>query len=94
MQAGPIMQLPVFLILFFAPVYVPLALLAGWVSHVAKFNPLTLILNTNRDLLAGLSAEILAAYGVAFALVGAARHLGGQRHASRRGGGLDGAPNS
>ena len=29
MQAGPMMQVPVFLILFFAPVYVPLALLQG-----------------------------------------------------------------
>src|SRR6266566_1473768 len=31
MQAGPIMQFPVFLVLFFAPVYVPLALLSGWI---------------------------------------------------------------
>ena len=31
MQAGPIMQMPVFLILFFAPVYVPLSLLDGWI---------------------------------------------------------------
>ena len=29
MQAGPLMQMPVFLTLFFAPVYVPLALLSG-----------------------------------------------------------------
>ena len=29
-QAGPAMQMPVFLVLFFAPVYVPLALLSGW----------------------------------------------------------------
>ena len=29
MQAGPIMQMPVFLVLFFAPVYVPLSLLEG-----------------------------------------------------------------
>ena len=29
MQAGPIMQMPVFLVLFFAPVYVPLSLLQG-----------------------------------------------------------------
>ena len=69
LQAGPLMQFPVFILLFMTPVYVPQALLAGWVSHVAKFNPLTLILNTNRDLLAGLSAEILAAYGVAFGLI-------------------------
>ena len=31
MQAGPIMQMPVFLVLFFAPVYVPLSLLQGWI---------------------------------------------------------------
>ena len=34
-QAGPIMQTPVFLILFFAPVYVPLALLRGWIHALA-----------------------------------------------------------
>ena len=34
-QAGPIMQTPVFLILFFAPVYVPLSLLQGWIHSVA-----------------------------------------------------------
>ena len=35
MQAGPLMQIPVFLVLFFAPVYVPLALLQGWIHAVA-----------------------------------------------------------
>lgn len=69
LQAGPLMQFPVFILLFLTPVYVPQALLAGWVSHVAKVNPLTLILNTNRDLLAGQSAQVLAAYAVAFGLV-------------------------
>jgi ABC-2 type transport system permease protein len=69
LQAGPLMQFPVFILLFLTPVYVPEALLAGWVAEVAQYNPLTLIMNTNRDLLAGLSAELLAAYGVAFGLV-------------------------
>jgi len=69
LQAGPLMQFPVFILLFLTPVYVPQALLAGWVAEVARANPLTLILNTNRDLLAGASAELLAAYGVAFGLV-------------------------
>ena len=41
MQAGPVMQMPVFLVLFFAPVYVPLPLLAGWIHGVATSNPLT-----------------------------------------------------
>ena len=39
MQAGPVMQMPVFLMLFFAPVYVPLALLDGWIEAVATLNP-------------------------------------------------------
>ena len=38
-QAGPAMQMPVFLILFFAPVYVPLALLAGWVAGRRQGQP-------------------------------------------------------
>ena len=32
------MQTPVFLLLFFAPVYVPLALLEGWIEVNAKLN--------------------------------------------------------
>jgi ABC-2 type transport system permease protein len=70
LQAGPLMQFPIFMLLFMAPVYVPQELLAGWVSHVARFNPITLILNTNRDFLAGLPAEALLTYGVAFGLMG------------------------
>ena len=41
MQAGPLMQMPVFLLLFLAPVYVPLALLGGTLHAVATFNPIT-----------------------------------------------------
>ena len=39
MQAGPVMQMPVFLVLFFAPVYVPLNLLNGWIHDVAVDQP-------------------------------------------------------
>ena len=38
-QAGPLMQTPVFLILFLAPVYVPLDLLSGWVHAVGEREP-------------------------------------------------------
>jgi len=69
LQAGPLMQFPIFMLLFMTPVYVPQALLAGWVASVAELNPLTLILNTNRDLLAGLPSEILLTYGVALGLI-------------------------
>ena len=39
MQAGPVMQMPVFLTLFFAPVYVPLALLTGWIEVSGDAEP-------------------------------------------------------
>jgi ABC-2 type transport system permease protein len=69
LQAGPLMQFPVFILLFLTPVYVPQALLVGWISHVARVNPLTLVLNTNRDLLAGLSAQIALTYAVVVCLL-------------------------
>jgi ABC-2 family transporter len=69
LQAGPLMQFPIFMLLFMAPVYVPQELLRGWVSSVAAVNPVTLILNTNRDLLAGQPAEIAVTYTLVFALM-------------------------
>jgi ABC-2 type transport system permease protein len=68
-QAGPAMQMPVFILLFLAPVYVPLGLLAGWVHAVARVNPFTLLVGTGRDLLAGTDPAAPAAYGVAAALL-------------------------
>jgi ABC-2 type transport system permease protein len=70
MQAGPIMQIPVFLTLFFAPVYVPLSLLSGWIEAVARVNPLTRVLEAGRSLLAGSPAEVGIAFGVAVLLAG------------------------
>src|SRR4029077_4764592 len=64
-QAGPIMQTPVFLILYFAPVYVPLGLLRGWIHGVAVANPLTRLIEAVRSLLAGQPFEVGIAYGVA-----------------------------
>ena len=43
-QSGPLMQTPVFMALFLAPVYVPIDLLQGWIHAVARFNPLTFII--------------------------------------------------
>ena len=68
-QAGPLIQTPIFLILFLAPVFVPLSLLQGWVEFVAHYNPATLILESTRGLLAGDPFHTLAAYGVGIALV-------------------------
>ena len=68
-QAGPAMQLPVFLVLFLAPVYVPLDLLSGWVHAVAKVNPVTPLIETGRDFISGSPATVGLAYGIGAALV-------------------------
>jgi ABC-2 type transport system permease protein len=69
MQAGPLMQMPVFLVLFLAPVYVPLDLLSGWVHAVAKVNPFTPLIETARDFIAGTPETTGVAYGIAVAFV-------------------------
>ena len=62
------MQTPVFLILFLAPVYVPLTLLTGWIHAVASVNPITAVVDGSRTLLAGAGAGIALAFVVAAAL--------------------------
>jgi ABC-2 type transport system permease protein len=64
LQATPLMQVPVFLFLFLAPVYVPRDLLGGWVHSVAPFNPATHVMETIRDLVAGTGSEYLATLGI------------------------------
>jgi ABC-2 type transport system permease protein len=69
MQIAPAMQIPVFLILFLAPVYVPLDLLRGWIHAVASYNPATLLLEAGRALVAGAPEHVAAAFAVAGGLV-------------------------
>jgi ABC-2 type transport system permease protein len=68
-QAGPVMQMPVFLALFFAPVYVPLSLLQGWIHDVARFNPVTPVMEAARGLVSGHPSHIAVAYGVGASLI-------------------------
>jgi ABC-2 type transport system permease protein len=67
-QAGPVMQLPIFLILFFAPVYVPLTLLSGWLHAVASVNPATALLEAGRSLISGSPEHVSLAFGIAVAM--------------------------
>jgi ABC-2 type transport system permease protein len=87
MQAGPVMQMPAFLVLFFAPVYVPLSLLEGWIHALATVNPVTRVLEAGRSFLAGSPTEVGVAFAVAFALVAAFSlwALRGLRSAERAG---------
>jgi ABC-2 type transport system permease protein len=67
-QAGALIQMPVFVVLFLAPVYVPLNLLSGWIHSVARINPATAALEAARGLLAGSPVKV----ALAFALLAAA----------------------
>jgi ABC-type multidrug transport system permease subunit len=68
-QAGALIQMPVFVVLFLAPVFVPLHLLTGWIHAVARLNPATAVIDAGRSLLAGTPASVGLAFGV---LAGAA----------------------
>ncbi|MGN6256588.1 MAG: ABC transporter permease [Solirubrobacterales bacterium] len=67
-QGGPLMQFPTFLILFLAPVYVPLSLLSGWIHAVASVNPVTALLEAGRGFISGNPTVVALAFTVAVAL--------------------------
>ena len=64
-QGGPLMQFPAFLILFLAPVYVPLELLSGWIHAVASVNPVTALLESGRGFISGDPTQVAAAFAIA-----------------------------
>jgi ABC-2 type transport system permease protein len=67
-QGGPLMQFPVFLILFLAPVYVPLNLLSGWIHAVASVNPTTALLEAGRGFISGEPTAVALAFALAVVL--------------------------
>jgi ABC-2 type transport system permease protein len=69
MQAGPLIQLPAFLLIMTAPVYVPRNLLEGWVGTVADFNPVTAAIEAGRNLIIGAPAATLLAFAVCGGLI-------------------------
>jgi ABC-2 type transport system permease protein len=68
-QAGPVIRTPIFLVLFLAPVFVPLNLLSGWLETIARLNPFTTILDAARGFLVGTPISVLPAYAIGVALV-------------------------
>ena len=67
-QGGPLMQFPTFLVLFLAPVYVPLDLLSGWIHAVASVNPVTALLEAGRGFISGDPTVVLLAFACALGL--------------------------
>ena len=63
-QAGALIQMPVFVVLFLAPVFVPLRLLTGWIHAVARLNPATALLDAGRGLLAGSPVKVALAFAL------------------------------
>jgi len=68
LQGGPLMQFPTFLVLFLAPVYVPLDLLSGWIHAVASVNPITALLEAGRGFISGEPTVVALAFAIAIAL--------------------------
>lgn len=69
LQSAPLMQIPVFLALFVAPVFVPLDLLTGWILGVARYNPVTAFLEAGRGLMAGQPDGTLLAYAISLGMI-------------------------
>ena len=86
-QAGPLMQTPVFLILFLTPVYVPQDLLSSWVKNVASVNPITPFVEASRNLIAGSYDGLLLAFlcGGGLVLLFGIWAVGGMRSAETAG---------
>jgi ABC-2 type transport system permease protein len=86
-QGGPLMQFPTFLILFLAPVYVPLDLLSGWIHAVASVNPVTALLEAGRGFISGEPVLVALAFaiGIALSMVFALWARGGLRSAEAAG---------
>ena len=88
-QGGPLMQMPTFLVLFLAPVYVPIGLLSGWIHAIASINPVTALLEAGRGFISGEPTTVALAFavGVGLALLLVAWARGGLRSAEAAGSG-------
>ncbi|MBA3717030.1 MAG: ABC transporter permease [Actinobacteria bacterium] len=67
--AAPGMFLPIFLLFFLAPVFLPLNELTGWLHSVAVVNPFTRFLEAGRGFLSGENTDVLWAFGAGAGLV-------------------------
>ncbi len=68
-QSAPALQTPVFLVLFLAPVYLPLDLLDGWIKAIASVNPFTAVIQGGRGFISGVPAHPGLAYAACAGLL-------------------------
>jgi ABC-2 type transport system permease protein len=69
--AGALITVPIFVLLFLSPVFVPQDQLSGWLSTAADIDPLTPVLEAGRGFLAGDPVHVAFAFGVLAGLVAA-----------------------
>jgi ABC-2 type transport system permease protein len=87
-KAAPFMALPIFLLLFLTPVFVPLSQLTGWLHTVAAKNPFTPVVEAGRGFISGDPTDVALSFGIlggitAFVILFA---LHGMRRAEAAGG--------
>jgi ABC-2 type transport system permease protein len=88
-QAGPLMQQGVFLAVFLSTAYTPEVLLRGWLAEVARYNPVTYVLEMARQAtVEGLAPSLAHTWPGLLALAGmiavlGALALGGLRRMGR-----------
>ncbi len=76
-QAGPLMQQGVFLAVFLSTAYTPEVLLRGWLAEVAKYNPVTYVLEMARQAtVVGIEPSLANTWPGIAALIGLAGFLG------------------
>ena len=63
-NAAPGAILPIFLALFLTPVFMPLAMLSGWLHAVATGNPFTWPIEAGRSLIAGGHSDVVLAFAI------------------------------
>jgi ABC-2 type transport system permease protein len=70
LQTGTLfMIMPLFVLLFVAPVYLPREELAGWLKTAAGINPFTPLFEAGRGLLAGSPESVGLAFGVVAGMI-------------------------
>jgi ABC-2 type transport system permease protein len=67
--AGTLILIPIFMVLFMSPVFVPRQQLSGWLEKAANLNPLTPAMESGRGFLADDPVSVLLAFGVTLGLV-------------------------
>ena len=63
-QASPLMQLPMLVLMLLMPVYSPRRLLQGWIHSVANVNPFTTIVEAGRGLLEAQPVSVWQAFAI------------------------------